>query len=174
MPSRKALLKDEAEFEVILVDATKTPIERPQKQRKYYSGKKKRHTLKTQLLINPESEEIISLVFAKGKIHDFQLFKSSKIHLKLGVQLTADSGYQGITKLHVNSVLPKKSSKNHPLSKQDQKQNRSISRKRIAVEHVIALVKRFWILSERYRNRRKRFSLRFSLSAGICNFELLS
>ena len=124
-------------------------------------------------MINPESEEIISLAFAKGKVHDFQLFKSSQIHLKPGAQLTADSGYQGITKLHANSILPKKSSKNQPLSKQDRKQGRSISRKPIAVEHVTALVKRFRILSERYRNRRKRFSLRFSLIYGICNFEQL-
>ena len=82
-PGRKALLKGDAEYEVILVDATETPIERPQKkQRKYYSGKKKRHTIKTQMLINPEIGEIISLVFAKWKVHDFQLFKSSKMRLK--------------------------------------------------------------------------------------------
>ena len=122
------------------------------------------------MLINPEIGEIISLAFAKGNVHDFQLFKNSQIHLKPGAQLTVDSGYQGITKLLVNSVLPEKSSKNRLLSKQDRKQNRNISRKRIAVEHVIALVNRFRILSERYRNRRKRFSL----IAGICNFEHLS
>ena len=126
------------------------------------------------MLINPENKEIISLAFEKGKVHDFQLFKSSKIHLKPGSQLSTYSGYQGLTKLHTNSVLPKKSSKNRPLSTQDRKQNRNISKKRIAVEHVISLVKRFRILSERYRNRRKRFSLRFSLIAGICNFEQLS
>jgi hypothetical protein len=34
-------------------------------------------------------------------------------------------------------------------------------------------VKRFRILSERYRNRRKRFGLRFNLIAGIHNFELV-
>ena len=59
-------------------------------------------------MINPESEEIISLAFAKGKVHDFQLFKNSKMHLKSVAQLTADSGYQGLRKLHANSVLPKK------------------------------------------------------------------
>ncbi len=53
------------------------------------------------------------------------------MHLKSGAQLTTDSGYQGLAKLHVNSVLPKKSSKNHPLLKQDRKQNRDISRKLI-------------------------------------------
>ena len=125
------------------------------------------------MLINPESGEIISLAFAKGNVHDFQLFKGSKIHLKPGVQLTADSGYQGFEKLQAKSVLPKKSSKNRPLSKQDRKQNRNISRKRIAVAYVIALVKRVRIRSERYRNRRKRFYLRFSLIAGICNSEQL-
>ena len=113
------------------------------------------------MLINPENEEIVSLAFEKGKVHDFQLFKSSQIHLKPGSQLTADSGYQGLAKLHANSVLPKKSTQNHPLSRQNRKQNRNVSRKRIAVEHVIALVKRFRILSEHYRNLRKRFSLRF-------------
>ena len=80
----------------------------PKKQRKYYSGKKKRHTLKKQMLINPENGKILSLAFAKGKVHDFQLFKSSKIHLKPGAQLMADRGYQGLTKLRANSVLPKK------------------------------------------------------------------
>ena len=90
--------------------------------------------------------------------------KHEKIANNSGAQLTADAGYQGLRKLHTNSVLPKKSSKNRPLSKQDRKQNRNISRKRIAV------VKRFRILSERYRNRRKRFSL----ISGICNFEQLS
>ena len=38
----------------------------------------------------------------------------------------------------------------------------------------IRFVKRFRILSERYRNRRKRFALRFSLVAGICNFDRLA
>ena len=52
------------------------------------------------MLINPENEEIISLAFEKGKVHDFQLFKSSKIHLKPGAQLTADSGTRKIWSCH--------------------------------------------------------------------------
>ncbi len=88
--------------------------------------------------------------------------------------MEADSGYQGLVQIHANSLLPKKSSKNCPLTKQERKDNREISRKRIFVEHAIRFVKRFRILSERYRNRRKRFALRFSLIAGICNFDRLS
>jgi len=52
------------------------------------------------------------------------------------------------------------------------KENKKLSSIRIIVENVIASLKRFKILKERYRNRRKRFGLRFNLIAGIHNFEL--
>jgi len=89
------------------------------------------------------------------------------------IQAATDTGFIGIHKYHKNSELPKKSSKNRPLSKEDRLYNRSISSKRITNEHAIGFVKRFKILSERYRNRRKRFGLRFNLIAGICNFDFL-
>ncbi len=127
--------------------------------------------MKTQLLINPESGEIISLALEKGKVHNFQLFKSSKIRLKPRVQLTADSSIQDLQNGKKITFCQKKSSKNHPLSKQNRKQNKNISIKCITVELVSALVKRIRILSKHYRNRRKRFSPRFSLSASICIFK---
>ena len=123
------------------------------------------------MLVNLENGEIICLAFANGRKHDFRLFRDSRIHVRAETLLEADTGYQGLAQLHANSLLPKKRSKNHPLTKQQRKENREISRKRIFVEHAIRFVKRFRILSERYRNRRKRFSLRFSLIAGICNFD---
>ena len=144
------------------------------KQKRYYSGKKKRHTLKTQLLVSLRTGESIALAFSNGKKHDFQLFKDSNIHVKAETVLEADTGYQGLAQIHANSLLPIKRSKHHPLTKQERKENREISRKRIFVEHAIRFVKRFRILSERYRNRRKRFALRFSLVAGICNFDRLA
>ena len=122
-------------------------------------------------MVDRKSGEIISLAFANGKKHDFQLFKDSRVHAKAEITLEADTGYQGLAQMHANSLLPKKRSKNHPLSKQERKENRVISRNRVFVEHAIRFVKRLRILSERYRNRRKRFNLRFSLIAGICNFD---
>ena len=123
------------------------------------------------MLVDHKKGEIISLAFANGKKHDFRLFKDSRIHVRTETLLEADTGYQGLVQLHANSLLPKKRSKNHPLTKQQRKENHKISSKRIFVEHAIRFVKRFRILSERYRNRRKRFALRFSLIAGICNFD---
>lgn len=123
------------------------------------------------MLVNLKNGEILCLAFANGRKHDFRLFKDSRVHVRAEIMLEADTGYQGLAQLHTNSLLPKKRSKKHPLSKQQRKENREISRKRIFVEHAIRFVKRFRILSERYRNRRKRFTLRFSLIAGICNFD---
>ena len=123
------------------------------------------------MLVNLKNGEIICLAFGNGKKHDFRLFKDSRVHVRAETLLEADTGYQGLAQLHINSLLPKKRSKNHPLTKQQRKDNHEISSKRIFVEHAIRFVKRFRILSERYRNRRKRFALRFSLIAGICNFE---
>ncbi|MBI3441659.1 MAG: transposase [Proteobacteria bacterium] len=68
--------------------------------------------------------------------------------------------------------MPKKRSKNNPLSKEDKQNNRAISKNRVRVENVIACVKRFKILADKYRNRRRRFGLRFSLIAAAYNRDL--
>ena len=80
-----------------------------------------------------------------------------------------DSGYQGIGKIHKRTEIPKKKSKKKPLSKEEKQQNRKISSERVKVENVFCELKRFKIIALKYRNRRKKFSLRFNLIAGIYN-----
>ena len=55
---------------------------------------------------------------------------------------------------------------------QDKRLNRELAQLRIVCEHVNRSLKIFKVLSERYRNRRKRFCLRFNLIAGLHNYEL--
>lgn len=69
--------------------------------------------------------------------------------------------------------IPKKRSKKNPLTKEDKRQNRGISSKRVLVENIIREVKIFRIIAEKYRNRRKKFGLRFNLIAAIYNLNLL-
>ena len=88
--------------------------------------------------------------------------------------LQVDKGYQGLQHLHANSCLPHKHRKDKPLSKEQKQQNRTLAAQRVVVEHAIRKLKVFRILSERYRNRRKRFGLRVSLIAGLLNYELKS
>ena len=90
-----------------------------------------------------------------------------------------DTGYVEIEKLHSNSVLPKKKSKkglkrtdSGVLSVEDKKTNREISSERVVCENVIGMLKRFKILAEKYRNRRRRFGLRFNILAGLYNYEI--
>jgi len=83
-----------------------------------------------------------------------------------------DTGYIGIEEMHSNNLMPKKKSKKNPLTKEDKQINREISRQRVVCENVLCMIKRYKILSERYRNHRKRFGLRFNLLAGLYNYEL--
>jgi hypothetical protein len=100
------------------------------------------------------------------------LFKESGSAISQQIFALADSGYQGLVALHSNSRTPTKKTKLHPLSKKQKASNRAISKERILIEHIIRKLKIFRILSDRYRNRRKRFGLRFNLIAAIYNMEL--
>ena len=142
------------------------------RQKKFYSGKKKRHTIKTQLVINKSTGEIVCIYTTNGKKHDFKALKDSKLPITPDTTVITDSGYQGLQKIHASTELPIKKTKKNPLSKEDKKANHSLASKRAFNEHVNGVVKVFKILAEKYRNRRKRFNLRFNLIAGIYNYEL--
>ena len=88
------------------------------------------------------------------------------------VRVLADAGYQGVADIHATSQTPLKNTKLHPLTKEQKATNRALSRKRVLIENILRKLKIFRILSERYRNRRKRFGLRFTLIAAIYNMEL--
>jgi DDE superfamily endonuclease len=122
--------------------------------------------------VDKKSQQIICTAFANGKRHDFRLFKESKTQIHPAIGVVTDTGYQGLQKIHAKTQMPKKRSKKNPLTKEDKKNNQQLSRERVVNENVIGSLKRFKILSDRYRNRRKRFTLRFNLIAGIYNLEL--
>lgn len=123
-------------------------------------------------MVGGKGKKIICTKGCEGSRHDFKLLKTSKVRFRKGTFSLADSGYQGIAEIHSNALIPKKKSKNKKLTKQEKRYNKMLSSTRVFVENVIGWLKRFRILAERYRNRRKRFGLRFNLIAGIYNYEL--
>ena len=156
--------------QLYLVDVTECHIQRPKDieiQKEYYSGKKKKHTIKIQIILDEETKKIVSVAFDKGSTHDFNLFKQCTEKLDKDTAFVGDSGYQGLSSIFSNSITPKKKSKNHPLTDKDKESNYLISIIRIPVEHVNCQLKVFRILSERYRNRRSSFFLRAIL---LCEF----
>lgn len=123
-------------------------------------------------MIDKKTKQVICTNFSNGKKHDFRLFKESKILIHHKVKVITDTGYQGIQRIHNNSELPKKRNKKNPLTKNDKKNNRRLAKARVVNENVIGMLKRFKIIADKYRNRRKRFGLRFNLIAAIYNLEL--
>jgi hypothetical protein len=173
LPGKKKLVVGFGRPNVAVIDVTETPIERPRRgQKQFYSGKKKRHTLKCQVIINQHTGEVICLFFGKGSQHDFKLFKASRVHFHPETESLQDKGYQGIQKLHANSRLPVKKPKGGSLSQDQKKSNRELARERIGIEHINRRFKIFRILAERYRNRRRRYGLRCNLIAALYNYEL--
>jgi hypothetical protein len=105
-------------------------------------------------------------------VHDFKLYQGSVgSFLSESILFLGDSGYQGILKLHKNSLVPKKKPRCGELSVEEKLENRRVSRLRVFVENVIAKFKVFKILANKYRNRRKRYEVRAALICGIINHE---
>ncbi|WP_341754774.1 transposase family protein [Candidatus Tisiphia endosymbiont of Dioctria rufipes] len=155
-----------------MIDATESPIERPKKNKNLLFRKEEKAYTKNSNSGDKKTHQVICTDFSNGKKHDFRLFKESKILIHPKVKAITDTGYQGIQKIHNNSELPKKKSKKNPLTKNEKKNNRRLAGERVLNKNVIGMLKRFKIIADKYRNRRKRFGLRFNLISGIYNFEL--
>lgn len=128
--------------------------------------------LNESVLVNKKTKEIVCIAVRRGKVHDFRIWKESKIELGEKTEILADKAYQGIKKIHEHSRTPVKKTRKKSLSKEQKKFNKQLAKERIVVEHVHRRLKIFRILSSRYRNRRRRFGLRINLIAGIYNYEL--
>ncbi len=146
----------------------------PKKQRTYYSGKKKCHTQKSQVLVEQSSRRILSTAYGKGRQHDFKVLKQSRCALSLhqDAELLSDSGFQGVAKLHPNCRTPFKRWRGKTLTTEQHAYNRKLARERIIAEHIIRKLKIFRVLKETYRHRRRRFALRLTLIAALYNHDL--
>ena len=160
----------------IICDVEEQPIERPIKdQESNYSGKKKRHTTKNQIIIDEESLRIINFYNAKATTHDFKMFKDSDVietlnRLEIGGKF--DSGYQGVQKELNNSSIPYKKSKYHELTDEEKEYNRNLSSIRVRIEHVNRTIKIFRIMKETYRNHQKRYDVKLRIMCTIYNMNL--
>lgn len=172
LAGKKQLVCGFGQPQVVVIDVTETPIERPKRrQRQFYSGKKKRHTLKCQIVMDLKTGHIICTFFGKGRRHDFKLYRASGVRFVPQTESLHDRGYQGIQKLRCNSRLPHKKPRGGQLSPQQKAENRALARRRVKIEQTNRCLKIFRILAERYRNRRRRFGLRCNLIAALYNYE---
>ena len=165
------------EVKDVFLDGTDRRVQRPKnkkRQNKLYSGKRKATTRKN-IVVSDEKRRILYLSPTKsGRRHDKRLGdKMGLSNLPFEVSAWVDTGFQGLQKNHPNTQIPRKRSRDKPLSEEDKENNRLISSFRVTVEHAIAGMKRLRSTTDVYRNKRANFDDTLNLlSAGIWNYHL--
>ena len=161
----------EEELVKIWVDCTEQQIQRPkEKQGNDYAGKQKKQTIKTEVQITPEGRIVNISKPVPGKVHDFELRRQHD-PLPPSAIILADSGYQGLQKVHPKVRIPFRKKRGKSRTIEDSHHNRVLAKERIKVEHVIGHLKIFCILKSVYRNQLKRYHVKFNIIAGIVNLK---
>jgi len=182
----------------VIIDGMEQPVYRSQDyetQKTYYSGKKKKHTVKTQVVTDLQREiKAISSLFP-GKVHDKKM--AEKLHttwrLPDETELLGDKAYQGLHKKvelmefqldeknelfvelpRVKLLTPYKKPKGRELSEKKKVQNQAISSLRVRVEHAIGWVKNFKICSERFRCSHSIYTLILRVVCGFVNLQVIN
>ncbi len=166
------------DVEVLIIDGTERPVQRPQdpdKQEAHYSGKKKRHTRK-HITGSTRDKRVILLTKAKpGRIHDKRQLDEEHLveNIPDEVAIEGDLGFQGLEKEYDNVHLPHKKPRGKELTPQQKTENRIFSGQRVKCEHAHAGIKRYNSTTAVYRNRVTDFDDRLMLVAtGLWNFYL--
>lgn len=168
------LLKDTPDVAVI-IDTFEQPVQRPRKrQKRSYSGKKKRHTLKSQVAVDEETGAIADVADSvPGPTADIKALKKSKLLKRLpqGVGGLGDLAYVGIADLHPQGLgaAPRRKPRGQPRSLADRRYNKAFSRRRIAVGHGMGRLRRFQALTHTDRHFRKGHTARVRAVAGLVN-----
>ena len=135
----------------LIVDSCEQARERPsdyQSQKKFYSGKKKTHTMKNQVIVLPNGKDIVDVVAGQpGPKSDINIFREGKNKLAASQKFSGDKAYQGEPQI----TTPQKKSKGVTLTLSELEKNKQLSKTRVKVEHIIRLVKTFKVAGERFR-----------------------
>ncbi len=134
-------------------DCTEQQIPRPvdkNRRKIFYSGKKKRHTVKNQITVNNHGYILHKVGYKKGRKHDYDVYKNNHPTTPKEVVNAFDLGYLGVEKDFPEqlSALPYKKKRNQELSQEEKDYNTIHSKKRIIVEHTISRLKKYRIMSD--------------------------
>jgi len=164
IPERKINMAEDEILELI-IDATEQESEK--RKGSGYSGKKKKNTVKTQIMVTPKGKIKSVSKSVAGNMHDKKLYDKTKVFTNIKVKRKGDLGYVGTI-----LEIPIKKQKNKLLTEEQKLFNKQFSKTRIIVEHVFAHLKKFKILSDKFRNPIKNYNLIFKNIAGIRNFQI--
>jgi DDE superfamily endonuclease/Helix-turn-helix of DDE superfamily endonuclease len=176
IPERKVTLTEE-EIRELFFDSTERPTNRPvRRQKRYYSGKKRRHTLKHQVVVvrlrkrpgpgaKPRRVRIAAVSRSfPGSVHDKKVFDRTRVVIPAGATGYGDTAYLG-----TGLTTPRRKPPQGHLTPRQKAGNRRVGRKRVVVEHGIGKLKVWRVAAERWRNPRRRHTLTMKNVAGLHN-----
>lgn len=176
--SVKEFLEKFPQAKDIFIDGTERRVNEPKKikkRNKLYSGKKKSTTRKTVVITDDKKHILVLTPTKSGRRHDKRLTDKNQLISSIppDIPIWTDTGLQGIQKQHPNTIMPKKATKNQPLTDEDKAENKLISSIRVVVEHAIGGIKRYKGAADIYRNHLANLDDQFTLlSAGLWNYHL--
>ena len=162
-------------------DCTEQPIPRPTKNRKkrrlYYSGKKKKHTVKNLYTANQKGLLIYKAKRRqRGRKHDYKVYKKNHPDLPKEVMSMFDLGFLGVEKDFPEqlSSLPIKKEKGCELTEVEKEYNENHSAKRIVIEHAICRIKKYRIMNDVFRNRLRKYDRVSDIVSGLVNYRIMN
>jgi hypothetical protein len=166
----------------VIVDTFEQRVQRPRRrQRAYYSGKKKAHTLKSQVAVDEDGRVVHVAASVPGPRAELEVLDGSGLRGRLpaGVGLLGDLGYVGLNnprrrrgqrrRRRAVGATPRRKPRGRPRPAADRRYNRAFARRRIVVEHAIGRLRKFRCLAEVDRHHRRLHTERVRAVAGLVN-----
>lgn len=175
-PQLDDLLRETPDL-AVLVDTYEQPVQRHKAREeadRWYSGKKKMHTSKTQVGIDERDGRIVDIPpSVAGPTADIVVLKGSGLLPRLppGVGMLGDLAYVGMGDLHpaVRGATPRRKPRGAPRPPEDVAYNRAFAQRQVPVEHGIGRLRRYECLSQRDRHHRRGLTERNRAVAGLVN-----
>jgi hypothetical protein len=143
----------------------------------YYSGKKKKHTVKNLYTSNQKGLIVYKTGHNQmGKRHDYRIYKKNNPDLPKEVMSMFDLGFLGIEKdfPEQKSSLPIKKEKDHELTEVQKEYNRNHSAKRIVIEHAICRIKKYNLMNDIFRNRLRKYDRISYIVPELVNYRIMN
>jgi DDE superfamily endonuclease len=180
-------LKTEKEVEryfpgfMAFIDCSEQPIPRPKNRRNrrlYYSGKRKRHTVKNLYTANQKGLIIYKTKHRQtGRKHDYNVYKKNHPELPKNVVRLFDLGFLGVEKdypKHKSSLPIKKEKGCSELTVHQKEYNHNHSQKRVVIEHAICKLKKYRIMTDVFRNRLRKYDKASDIISGLVNYRIIN
>jgi DDE superfamily endonuclease/Helix-turn-helix of DDE superfamily endonuclease len=164
----------------VVLDSLEQRVQRPQDRAaadRHYSGKKKAHTLKSQVAVVQHSGRLVDISpSVRGPTADSTLLAHSGLLDRLDpwTLLYGDKAYLKLRQLWGADlvVVPRRKPRNKPRPPQDVAYNRQVARERIVVEHTIRRIRLYEAVSHPDRHHRRHHEARMWAVGGLVNRQI--